>query len=104
MRIEDQCAGIKRRTGVTYKIQVRCYNRGIYEEDGKRWCGTHLPSKVAARQARIDREVAEREALERHRETELTLLRAARLVYKLDPGLAVAIRQLMPRILRGAKS
>jgi hypothetical protein len=31
--------------------RYRCGKPGKYEEDGKRWCGRHLPSKVEAKRA-----------------------------------------------------
>lgn len=36
-----------------------CSNRGKFKEKGKRYCGTHLPSKVKARRKERDRKFTE---------------------------------------------
>ena len=35
--------------GSIWRSIRRCYNRGIYQENGKDYCGVHAPSRIAAR-------------------------------------------------------
>lgn len=49
---EKQCAETVWRSLSNGSYFSDCEKRAKYEEDGKWWCGTHAPSKVAARRAK----------------------------------------------------
>ena len=52
-----RCAG---RLWDNFRGYRPCPHTGKYQEDGKRWCGTHAPSKIQARRGKADASREER--------------------------------------------
>jgi len=62
---DSRCA----RSVMKHYTSGQCGNRAKYQEDGHGWCGTHAPSRVKERQAKMDEKwkagVREKEARRR---------------------------------------